>query len=54
MNDIFFKAKEVSEICNAFECLNKATIKIVLPLNSKSITIFVCENCKTKFEDNNI
>lgn len=53
MNDIFFKANEIStEICNAFGCFNTAIVRIVLPVGSKSLTIFVCENCKPKFEDN--
>ncbi len=52
MNDIFFKANEIStEICNAFRCYNTATVRIVLPVGSKSLTIFVCERCKSKFEN---
>jgi hypothetical protein len=52
MNDVFFKSKEISpQICNAFECYNIATVRIVLPVGSKSITIVVCENCKPKFEE---
>jgi hypothetical protein len=38
------------EICNSFGCLNKATVKFVLPVGSKSLTIFVCKNCRIKFE----
>jgi hypothetical protein len=53
MNNIFLKYKEDStQICNAFGCDNTATAKIVLPISSKSVTIFVCENCVSKFEDN--
>jgi hypothetical protein len=52
MNSSLFKSNELlNQICNAFGCLNKATVKIVLPVGSKSFTIFVCENCKPKFEN---
>ncbi len=51
MNDIFLKYKEYStQTCNAFGCYNTATLKIVLPVGSKSLTIVVCENCRIKFE----
>lgn len=51
MNSIIFKSNEIStQVCNAFGCFNTATVKVVLPVGSKSITIFVCENCKPKFE----
>lgn len=49
MNEIPLKSIGTSQICNAFECYNTATVKIVLPVGSKSITLFVCENCKLKF-----
>lgn len=52
MNDIFFNSKEISaQICNAFGCDNTATVRIVLPVGAKSLTIFVCDNCKPKFEN---
>ena len=50
MNNIFSKSdNNNTEICNSLSCFNKATVKIVLPVGSKSITIIVCENCKSKF-----
>jgi hypothetical protein len=48
-NSFTSKTQDKKEVCNSFGCLNKATIKIVLPLDSKSVTIIVCENCKFKF-----
>jgi len=52
MNDIFLKYNEYStQTCNALGCYNNATLKIVLPVGAKSLTIFVCENCKPKFEN---
>ena len=51
MNNIYSKMKNNNTvICHSFGCLNKATVKIVLPIGSKSLTIFVCENCRLKFE----
>ena len=51
MNNIFSKTKNYdTEICNSLGCHNKATVRIVLPVGSKSLTIFVCENCRLKFE----
>ena len=52
MTDIFLKHKEFStQTCNALGCYNTATLKIVLPVGAKSLTIFVCQNCKPKFEN---
>jgi hypothetical protein len=48
-NSFTAETQDIKEICNSFGCLNKATIKIVLPLDSKSVTIVVCEKCKLKF-----
>jgi len=48
-NSFTVETQEIKEICNSFGCLNKATEKIVLPLDSKSVTIVVCEKCKLKF-----
>ena len=39
-----------TEVCNSLGCFDKATIKIVLPLDSKSLTIVVCDKCRIKFE----
>ena len=51
MNDNLLQSKEIStQTCNAFGCNNTATVKIVLPVGSKSLTIVVCENCRLKFE----
>ena len=52
MSSIFFESKEDStqQICNAFGCSNTAAVKIVLPVGSKSLTIFVCESCIPKFD----
>ena len=50
--DIFLKHKEFStQTCNALGCYNTATLKIVLPVGAKSLTIFVCQTCKLKFEN---
>jgi hypothetical protein len=52
MNDNLLESTKINpQICNAFECYNTATVRIVLPVGSKSFTIFVCENCKPKFEN---
>ena len=48
-NSFTVETQDIKEICNSFGCLNKATEKIVLPLDSKSVTIVVCEKCKLKF-----
>ena len=39
-----------TEICNSFGCLNKAKVKIVLPVGYKTVSIVVCESCRIKFE----
>jgi len=49
LNNSFTVETHIKEICNSFGCLNKASEKIVLPLDSKSVTIVVCEKCKLKF-----
>jgi hypothetical protein len=52
MTDIFLKHKEFStQTCNALGCYNTATLKIVLPVGPKLLTIFVCQTCKPKFEN---
>ena len=48
-NSFTVETQDIKEICNSFGCLNKASEKIVLPLDSKSVTIVVCEKCKIKF-----
>lgn len=50
MNDVFSQTENNNEICNSLGCFNKAAIRIVIPVGSQSLTIFVCENCKPKFE----
>ncbi len=51
MDNIFSKTdNNNTKVCNSLGCFNKATIKIVLPVGSKSLTIVVCENCRIKFE----
>ena len=51
LNNIPYKSKDIStEICNAFGCNNIADVKVVLSVGSKTISIVVCERCKTKFE----
>ena len=50
MNSIFSKTENYNEICNSLGCYNKATVGIVIPVGSKSLTIVVCENCRIKFE----
>jgi hypothetical protein len=53
MNDSLLQSKEIpTQPCNAFGCNNTATDRIELPIASKSVTIFVCENRVSKFEDN--
>ena len=51
-NSFTAETQDIKEICNSLGCINKATAKIVLPISSKSVTIFVCKNCVSKFEDN--
>ena len=51
MNNIFLNSEDYdTAICNSLGCSNKGTIRIVLPVGSKSLTIVVCENCRIKFE----
>ena len=51
MNDNRLESKEISnETCNAFRCDNIATVKIVLNIGYKTISLVVCENCRIKFE----
>ena len=38
------------KLCNALGCSHLADTKISLKIGEKSITILVCENCKSKFE----
>ncbi|HZL21896.1 MAG TPA: hypothetical protein VFC05_01125 [Nitrososphaeraceae archaeon] len=53
INENIIQSKEIStQVCNAFGCDNTATDRIVVPVSTKSVTIFVCENCISKFEDN--
>ncbi len=53
MNNNLLQSKEnPTQTCNAFRCNKTATDRIVLPVGSKSLTIVVCENCVSRFEDN--
>ena len=38
------------EICNALGCSQLANTKVFLKIGAKSIKIFVCERCKSKFD----
>jgi hypothetical protein len=51
MNDNLLESKEIStQTCNAFGCDNIATVKIVLNIGYKTISLVVCENCRPKLE----
>jgi hypothetical protein len=39
------------KICNALGCYRFADTKLSLKIGEKSITIFVCEDCKHKFKE---
>ena len=49
MTDILNHKEFSTQTCNVLGCYNTATLKIVLPVGPKSLTIFVCQNCKPKF-----
>ena len=40
-----------NKICNALGCHLLATNEISLKIGKKSITIIICERCKSKFEE---
>ena len=46
-----FTSNTQEKICNALGCSQLAKAAISLKIGEKSITIFVCENCKPKFEN---
>ncbi|HSF49747.1 MAG TPA: hypothetical protein VLA74_03225 [Nitrososphaeraceae archaeon] len=46
-----FTSNTHEEICNCLGCSQLADTEISLKIGEKSITIFVCENCKPKFEN---
>jgi alpha-galactosidase len=46
-----FTSNIQEKICNCLGCHEFAEDKISLKIGEKSITIFVCENCKLKFEN---
>ena len=46
-----FTSVTQEKICNCLGCYEYADDKISLTVGAKSITIFVCENCKPKFEN---
>lgn len=37
-------------ICEAYACLRTATTTIVLKAGTKKIELYICGNCKSKFE----
>ena len=45
-----FTSYNQDKICNCLGCTQFADTEIALKIGEKSITILVCENCKTKFE----
>ena len=45
-----FTSDNQDKICNCLGCYQSADTKISLKIGVKSITIFVCESCKPKFE----
>lgn len=45
-----FTSNTQDKICNALGCHVLASNEITLKIGEKSITIFVCESCKPKFE----
>ena len=40
-----------TQICNCLGCSQIADRKISLKIGQKSITILVCKNCKSKFDE---
>ena len=46
-----FTSNIQEKICNALGCSQLAGTEISLKIGEKSITIFVCERCKAKFEN---
>jgi hypothetical protein len=46
-----FTSNIKEKICNCLGCNEFADTEISLTVGAKSITIFVCENCKPKFEN---
>ena len=46
-----FTSVTQEKICNCLGCNEYADTEISLTVGAKSITIFVCENCKPKFEN---
>ena len=52
LNNSFSSKTQANEnkICNALGCYELAFTKISLKIGEKSIKIFVCKNCKPKFE----
>ena len=45
-----FTSNTEEKICNCLGCSQGAETEISLKIGKKSITILVCENCKSKFE----
>jgi hypothetical protein len=46
-----FTSNVRENICNCLGCYRFADNKVFLEIGEKSITIFVCGNCKAKFEN---
>ena len=46
-----FTSNTQDKICNCLGCNEFADSKISLKIGEKSITIFVCEDCKHKFKE---
>ena len=46
-----FTSNTQEKICNCLGCNRLADGKISLKIGEKSITIFVCEDCKHKFKE---
>jgi len=45
-----FTSNPLDKICHCLGCNQRANTEISLKIGEKSITILVCENCKSKFE----
>ena len=53
LNNSFSSDTQANEnkICNCLGCYEHAFTEISLKIGEKSITIIVCKNCKSKFEN---
>jgi hypothetical protein len=48
---LFSKDDKNHSICAALGCSRRTNVDISLKIGEKSITIFVCEDCKHKFKE---